>query len=93
MTDQHDPEPNRYRPRGIPHRWVAQQLGYTESGIQRFRTGSRPPTIQLMRAIEKTWHWSISAQETAHENGTWIAEFEATINTHHNAQQKTNRKD
>lgn len=87
MTNPQDqPEQQgRYRPRGIPHRWVAEQLGYKESGIQRFRTGNRPPTLQLMYAIDKKWHWDIDAQMAAKRNKTWIAEFEATITTHYNA--------
>lgn len=42
--------------------WVADKMGYTESGISRILMGSRNPTLQWMEKVHEVFDWPVEDQ-------------------------------
>lgn len=57
------------------HRWVADRMGYTISGVSLLRNGQRQPTVETMGEIERAFDWSSSDQIRAFRDGTFVQQF------------------
>lgn len=53
---------------GPNHRWVAEKLGMSISGVSLLRSGSRNPSIETMEKIEETIGWDVCEQVTCRSN-------------------------
>lgn len=45
-----------------PHRWVADKIGLTISGVSLIRNGKRFPSYSTMEAINKAIGWGVANQ-------------------------------
>jgi hypothetical protein len=65
--------------KSVPHNWVAEKTGYTESGVWRMRQpGDREPTLDRMRRLESVFGWELCDQINLGP-GEWVTEFERVI--------------
>lgn len=49
----------------VPHRWVAERMGYSIAGVSLLRGGHRQPTLATMEAVEIAFGWPICDQVLA----------------------------
>lgn len=47
---------------GPPHRWVADKLGMSLSGVSLLRSGKRQPSMETMEAVEREFSWELCDQ-------------------------------
>lgn len=58
---------------------VAEDLGLSESGVSRLRSGSRSPSLTVMQKIEAKYGWSMQDQSNARKSNRWKAGFEKAL--------------
>lgn len=63
------------------NRAVAEQLGLSESGVSRLRSGSRFPSLAVMQTIEGAFGWTVQDQSDALQRDTWTDDFELAISS------------
>lgn len=49
---------------GPPHRWVADKLDMSISGVSLLRSGKRQPSMETMEAVEEKFGWELCDQVT-----------------------------
>lgn len=63
----------------VPHSWVAEKTGYSESGVWRMRQpGDREPTLDRMRRLESVFGWELCDQINLGPR-EWVEAFERVI--------------
>lgn len=63
----------------VPHSWVAEKTGYSESGVWRMRQpGDREPTLDRMRRLESVFGWELCDQINLGPR-EWVEAFENVI--------------
>lgn len=75
---------NEHPPDGVTNPEVGKRLGLSYSAISRIRSGSRYPSVAIMRKIRDVYGWPIQDQvalipEAGH-NTAYSEEFERRIN-------------
>lgn len=66
----------------VPHRWVAEKLGYSISGVSLLRRGHRRPTLHTMEAVQRAFGWPVADQVEARRHYSvnledWISQAHA----------------
>lgn len=61
------------------NRRVATDLGLSESGASRLRSGDRMPSLALMQKIEAVYGWTVQGQSNARAHDDWTGAFEAVL--------------
>lgn len=66
----------------LSNRQVASDLGMSESGISRLRSGARSPSLSKILLIAKQYGWSVDAQSKALAEGYYADAFNQVIQTY-----------
>lgn len=66
-------------PATLTNRQVADDLGLSESGVSRLRSGDRLPSLALMQKIWRVYRWSVQDQSDARETHEWTKHFEKVL--------------
>lgn len=69
-------EPNK-----TTHRWVAERMGYSVSGVSLLRNGHRQPTIETMEKVEEAFDWPMCDQVAARDD--YAKQFNQIIEKKH----------
>jgi transcriptional regulator with XRE-family HTH domain len=67
----------------VTNQQIANDLGITNAGISRIRSGGRIPSLELMLKIERLTRWKLSSQATAKQDGTYAAKLEVALQRHY----------
>jgi transcriptional regulator with XRE-family HTH domain len=68
----------------ITNTQVAADIGQDYTTVSRYRSGQRLPSLEVMLAIEKAYHWSVQDQAMAAQHGRpeYARQFEAALTRH-----------
>ncbi len=63
----------------LSNRQVADDLGLSESGVSRLRSGDRMPSLSVMQQIQHQYRWNVQDQSDARQEGAWTTRFEKVL--------------